>query len=163
MCANYVCVEQEHGTPILFINGKKTPPIFYSLSDFRAAKSDTAQAQRNIKAFSSCGIDLVCCDTNLCTGWHKASGFDIAPLRAELSGVLDANPMAKIVLRLHVNPPYWWLRDHPEECIRIPMVGDIRSLNLGNSVAVVLYEALRQNNFEGMSMEGELHKLSWNK
>ena len=53
--------------------------------------------------------------------------------------------------------------DHPEECIRIPMVGDIRSLNLGNSVAVVLYEALRQNNFEGMSMEGELHKLSWNK
>ena len=55
------------------------------------------------------------------------------------------------------------LVDHPEDCVRIPMVGDIRSLNLGNSVAVVLYEALRQNDFAGMSMEGELHHLEWNK
>ena len=54
------------------------------------------------------------------------------------------------------------LVDHPEDCVRIPMVGDIRSLNLGNSVAVVLYEALRQNDFAGMSMEGELHHLEWN-
>ena len=41
------------------------------------------------------------------------------------------------------------------------MVGDIRSLNLGNSVAIVLYEALRQNQFEGMTMEGQLHRLRW--
>ena len=34
---------------------------------------------------------------------------------------------------------------HKEDSIRIPMVGDIRSLNLGNSVAIVLYEALRKN------------------
>ena len=38
------------------------------------------------------------------------------------------------------------LVDHKEECIRIPMAGQIRSLNLGNSVAVVLYEAVRQRN-----------------
>lgn len=48
-----------------------------------------------------------------------------------------------------------------ENTIRIPMVGDIRSLNLGNSVAIVLYEALRQNNFEGMRLEGKLHNHSW--
>ena len=48
-----------------------------------------------------------------------------------------------------------------ENTIRIPMVGEIRSLNLGNSVAIVLYEALRQNNFEGMRMEGQLHHHSW--
>ncbi len=53
------------------------------------------------------------------------------------------------------------LVQHPDECIRIPMIGDIRSLNLGNSVAVILYEALRQNDFEGMRLEGELHRLSW--
>ena len=53
------------------------------------------------------------------------------------------------------------LVQHPNECIRIPMIGDIRSLNLGNSVAIVLYEALRQNNFEGMRLEGELHRLKW--
>ena len=48
-----------------------------------------------------------------------------------------------------------------ENTIRIPMVGDIRSLNLGNSVAIVLYEALRQNNFEGMRLEGQLHHHNW--
>jgi tRNA (cytidine/uridine-2'-O-)-methyltransferase len=53
------------------------------------------------------------------------------------------------------------LVEHPEECIRIPMVGDTRSLNLSNSVAVVLYEALRQNGFDHMTLEGELHHLHW--
>ncbi len=53
------------------------------------------------------------------------------------------------------------LVNHKEESIRIPMVGDIRSLNLGNSVAIVLYEALRQNNFENMTKEGHLHHLEW--
>ena len=48
-----------------------------------------------------------------------------------------------------------------EECIRIPMVGDARSLNLGNSAAIVLYEALRQNGFAGMNLEGRLHRLEW--
>ncbi|MHB8128612.1 MAG: tRNA (cytidine(34)-2'-O)-methyltransferase [Mobilitalea sp.] len=48
-----------------------------------------------------------------------------------------------------------------ENTIRIPMIGDIRSLNLGNSVAVVLYEALRQNDFEGMRLEGKLHNYDW--
>ena len=41
------------------------------------------------------------------------------------------------------------------------MVPDIRSLNLGNSVAIVLYEALRQNSFAGMDLEGHLHRLEW--
>ena len=50
---------------------------------------------------------------------------------------------------------------HKEDSIRIPMVGDIRSLNLGNSVAIVLYEALRQNGFAGRNTEGHLHRLEW--
>ena len=37
----------------------------------------------------------------------------------------------------------------------------IRSLNLSNSVAIVLYEALRQNDFFSMQTEGNLHRLSW--
>jgi tRNA (cytidine/uridine-2'-O-)-methyltransferase len=53
------------------------------------------------------------------------------------------------------------LLQNKENTVRIPMIGDIRSLNLANSVAIVLYEALRQNNFEGMRMEGRLHRHSW--
>ncbi len=39
------------------------------------------------------------------------------------------------------------LAEHEESCIRIPMLPDIRSLNLSNAAAIVLYEALRQNGF----------------
>ena len=53
------------------------------------------------------------------------------------------------------------LVDYEESCIRIPMLPAIRSLNLSNSVAIVLYEALRQQNFESMQLEGELHHLHW--
>ena len=48
-----------------------------------------------------------------------------------------------------------------EHCIRIPMIENERSLNLSNSVAIVLYEALRQNNFDGLIKKGELHRLSY--
>ncbi len=53
------------------------------------------------------------------------------------------------------------LKNHPDACVRIPMVGETRSLNLSNSVAIVLYEALRQNDFANMKLEGELHRLNW--
>ena len=53
------------------------------------------------------------------------------------------------------------LKDNPDTCVRIPMIGETRSLNLSNSVAIVLYEALRQNEFDHMKLEGQLHSLSW--
>lgn len=53
------------------------------------------------------------------------------------------------------------LVEHEETCIRIPMLPAIRSLNLSNSVAIVLYEALRQNGFDSMQRQGELHRLQW--
>ncbi|SNU09825.1 tRNA (cytidine/uridine-2'-O-)-methyltransferase [Lachnospiraceae bacterium] len=53
------------------------------------------------------------------------------------------------------------LAEHPDECIRIPMLPEERSLNLANSVAIVLYEALRQLDFPGLEDEGELHRLKY--
>lgn len=53
------------------------------------------------------------------------------------------------------------LLENQENCMRIPMVGEIRSLNLSNSVAIVLYEALRQNHFDHMNMQGRLTKYEW--
>lgn len=53
------------------------------------------------------------------------------------------------------------LLDNKENCIRIPMLYDIRSLNLANSVAIVLYEALRQNGFQDFQLQGQLHHYEW--
>ena len=53
------------------------------------------------------------------------------------------------------------LKEHPDTCVRIPMIGETRSLNLSNSVAIVLYEALRQQGFAHMKTQGELHRLHW--
>lgn len=53
------------------------------------------------------------------------------------------------------------LLENQETAIRIPMIGETRSLNLSNSVAIVLYEALRQNQFSQMRLEGHLTKYEW--
>ena len=97
---------------------------------------------------------------------------------------LDKNPGAKIYMattkahKVYTEPEYEpdcyimfgkesagipeeILLDNQENGVRIPMWGDIRSLNLSNSVSIVLYEALRQNGFEKMQMQGELHHLKW--
>ena len=50
---------------------------------------------------------------------------------------------------------------HPEECVRIPMIDESRSLNLSNAVAIAVYEGLRQNGFKGLQTAGNLHRLSW--
>ena len=53
------------------------------------------------------------------------------------------------------------LKQNKERCVRIPMNEEIRSLNLSNSVAIMLYEALRQQGFKNMELTGNLHRLSW--
>lgn len=54
------------------------------------------------------------------------------------------------------------LKENYDKCIRIPMVNNARSLNLSNAVAVVLYEALRQQNFLSLERKGVLKDVSKN-
>ena len=112
--------------------------------------------------------------------WDK---LDVT-VHSDYQDFLDKNPGAKIYMattkahKVYTEPEYEpdcyimfgkesagipeeILLDNQENCVRIPMWGDIRSLNLSNSVSIVLYEALRQNGFEKMQMQGELHHLKW--
>lgn len=53
------------------------------------------------------------------------------------------------------------LHNNREYCIRIPMIDEARSLNLSNAVAIVVYEALRQTDFNGLKEMGSLTKFEW--
>ena len=53
------------------------------------------------------------------------------------------------------------LLENRENCVRIPMLPETRSLNLSNSVAIMVYEALRQQEFSGLEREGQLHRHTW--
>ncbi len=53
------------------------------------------------------------------------------------------------------------LLEHPEECVRIPMIDDARSLNLSNAVAIGTYEALRQMGYPALQNKGHLHNYRW--
>ena len=50
---------------------------------------------------------------------------------------------------------------NPDSCVRIPMANDIRSLNLSNSVAIAVYEVLRQWNYPQLQNFGQLHNCKW--
>ena len=53
------------------------------------------------------------------------------------------------------------LKENPEKCVRLPMIDEARSLNLSNTVAVGVYEVLRQWNYPTLKMKGELARLKW--
>lgn len=53
------------------------------------------------------------------------------------------------------------LKANPERCVRIPMISDARSLNLSNSVAIGVYEVLRQWDFPKLLEEGQLTNYQW--
>ena len=53
------------------------------------------------------------------------------------------------------------LHNNPERCVRLPMREGLRSLNLSNSVAIAVYEILRQGNFADLKIAGELTQFCW--
>jgi len=57
--------------------------------------------------------------------------------------------------------PETLLKDHPDTCVRLPMLDDRRSLNLANSVAVGVYEVLRQWDYPDLKCSGELRDYTW--
>lgn len=124
----------------------------------------------NEKAVKRAGLDY----------WDK---LDVT-VYSDFQDFLDRNPGAKIYMATTKAPktyteveyepdcyimfgkesagiPEEILMEHKENCVRIPMINEIRSLNLSNSVAIVLYEALRQNHFDHMQLQGQLHNHTW--
>ena len=111
-------VTHSDGSPELWVDGKRIPPLFYALSDIPAARAWNECSQRAIRHFGERGVHIVCADVNLHEGWREDDSYDPAHLLRTLEAVAQANASAKVIARLHLNPPYHWLRRHPDEQIR---------------------------------------------
>jgi len=86
------------------------------------------------------------------TQHYASSGFYLATTKGKLvySEVIYGSDDFLIFGKETAGLPETVLQTYPERCIRIPMLDQARSLNLSNSAAIVLYEALRQNGFPGL-------------
>lgn len=99
------------------INDEKVAPFIYALSDIPASRSYTEQATHNIGNFGKAGVNIVQVDSCIYYGWEKDKPFNFDEIERELMGAVKANPNAAVIMRLHINPPVWWLRENMEEAV----------------------------------------------
>lgn len=111
---NQAKIIKENGYVFLSVNGKIIPPLMYASSDLGLYD----KTQQSIKDFKDCGINLVSVCSNICADWKENGDYyPNAPLEC-VRKVLAANPDAKIIIRLNLSAPYWWMRKYPDEVIK---------------------------------------------
>lgn len=104
------------GKPTLFLNGGPYPPLLYALTDVPGGRWSWEEVpQHNLRMFAQLGFRLFQVDLFLEHVWLAPGRFDLTLARRQIRGVLEACPEAAVFLRLHVNAPRWWSKDHPEE------------------------------------------------
>jgi hypothetical protein len=106
------------GRPTIFVNDSPVSPHFYALTHAYGGRWSWEEVpSRNLRNFCEAGIRLFQVDLYLEDIWYKGQNtLDIAKAQRQVRGVLDVCPEANVVIRIHVNAPFWWNEAHPEEC-----------------------------------------------
>lgn len=105
------------GKPTLFVDNKPVVPAFYALTHAYGGRWSWEEvASRNLKNFCETGINLFQVDLYFEDIWYKnVDTLDIGKARRQIKGVLDVCPGAGVVIRVHVNAPFWWNEQNPGE------------------------------------------------
>ncbi|GAB4019909.1 hypothetical protein [Spirosoma koreense] len=111
-------VKPLNGRPTLFVNGTPQAPAFYALTHAYGGRWSWEEVPaRNINNFCQIGFRLFQVDLWLEDIWHQqVDTLDIRKAQRQVRGVLDQCPEAGVVIRIHVNAPFWWNKAHPDEC-----------------------------------------------
>ncbi len=111
-------VKPFNGRPTVFVNGKPQSPFFYALTHAYGGRWSWEEVPaRNVHNFAQIGVRLFQVDLYLEDIWYKTSPtLDIKKAQRQVRGILDQCPDANVVVRIHVNAPFWWNEAHPEEC-----------------------------------------------
>ncbi|MBC8079336.1 MAG: hypothetical protein H7X86_03260 [Gorillibacterium sp.] len=111
-------VEMFKGRPTLFINDEPTNPEFHSLTDCPGGRWTWEEMPRwNLNNFAKIGFKLYQVDLWLEHMWFEDGSFSVEMAKKQLRGIMDVCDQPAVFIRLHVNPPRWWLDRHPEECV----------------------------------------------
>jgi len=111
-------VDMYKGKPTIFINDSAYIPMQYGLTHAYGGRWSWEEVpNRQIKNFGEAGFQMYQVDLYFEDIWHKdQQELDIAKAQKQVRGVLDANPKANVVIRVHVNAPFWWNDANPDEC-----------------------------------------------
>lgn len=113
-------VEMYNNRPAIFINDKPVAPQFYSLTHAYGARwSWEENPSRNLKNFCQLGFKLYQVDLYFEDIWYKGRAkLDIDKAQRQVKGVLDVCADAAVIIRIHVNAPYWWNKENLDECTK---------------------------------------------
>ena len=111
-------VRQENGYPALYIDGIRSAPLLYALTDHPLARPNTEFARKNIPYFYNAGVNIVSVCASIEKDWKEDGSYSAEYPIECIKKVKELHPTAKIYFRLNLTPPYWWMRKYPEELIK---------------------------------------------
>jgi hypothetical protein len=138
------------GRNVIWVDGKPMPPLMYSGTE-HSRETWTGQPRKSIGDFSALGYEIFQTDM-----WFKYSlrpdgTFDVEGIRKQLAGILEVHPDAKIVVRINVSAPRWWLEKNTNEICRVTSMKEEKNTFGGNraeSLASEKYAAFARENLK---------------
>ena len=106
------------GRNVFFVNGKPKAPMMYSSTE-QGRKTWADPTKKSIEEFTAQGYDIIQTDMWFKYSLNPDGSFDIDGIRKQLAGILNINPDAKLVVRINVSAPQWWLSQNQSEVCKV--------------------------------------------
>jgi hypothetical protein len=117
-------VGEHNGRMMVFLNGRPEIPVVYALTDVPGGRWSWEELPRhNIRQFVNAGVRLYQVDLFLDHLWMEDGRIDITLAQRQIAGIVEVCPEAGVFIRLHVSPPRWWTKQHPEEWVKYADAG----------------------------------------
>lgn len=157
-------VKNYKGKPAIYVDGVPMSPFFYALTDRPTGNKtwETLPAHA-IKQFADIGVRLFEVDVPF-EYIYPESGIDVSFAIKQLEGLRAVCPDCRVIIRLHVNSPVWWINKHPEEGVafadaptipnrKFPLFQSLLDDDLKNIEKTSLASALWKNESTGVIKE----------
>jgi hypothetical protein len=144
-------IKQLGEKPTIHLNGEPVLPFIYALTDSPGGRWTWEEVpRRNIGNFAAQGVRLFSVSVWLQDLWKPDQPLDVSLAQRQIAGILEVVPDAAVMIRLHVNAPFWWDEQNPGECTQYAD---------GPTLEPVKWWGLRRN-IEGDLDRRQVHSLA---